>query len=365
MNTIFTIDARDNVMLEVMTEYFNLSHDQIYSEINGAFHETVNILQKKGIKYQDLKSCLTPSLDRIEIIFVFDTKQIDSGWYGYPVFEKIIPLFDKRSSHSVLTGDCIDSNNNHQDLLYEKLSESIILAKDFTYIHSSLLYLVYINNMTINMLRQMNKGLESFRAYIGFIDVTNSCFMKNYASMTICNAFIKSKNNIITGNEHGIDESENYNLYGYPFEENGYNCITLPATYYDFFLSYKIERKVYKGFEKDTLFSINAVSKSIFNIDDFKVTIGEDKLKYLLEKKRGKLKKCGMVNISVEEFEELIRSRIKDNYIYNMDYNNMHNTTKFNIQLEILTEDTGEIVKFLVSLEYVPDRKILRLITMY
>ena len=211
----------------------------------------------------------------------------------------------------------------------------------------------------------MNDGLKDFNAYIGYIDVTNFCYMKTYASMILCNAFIKSKNKIIMGHEEDVDESKNINMCGYPFEENGYNCISLPEPYFGLFLSYKIERKVYKGFEKDTFFSLNTVSKSIFDIDDFKVLIDESKLRYLLEEKGGKLKKCFMLNITVEELEELIKSKIKDNYIYNMDYQEKYNTTKFNIQVEIPASDTGEIVKFLISLEYIPEQKILRLITMY
>ena len=195
--------------------------------------------------------------------------------------------------------------------------------------------------------------------------VTNSCYMKTYASMLLCNAFIKSKNKIIMGHEEDVDESENINMFGYPFEENNYKCFSIPEPYFGLFLSYKIERKEYKGFEKDILFSLNAVSRSIFGIDDFEILIEESKLKYLLERKKGKFKKGCMLDINVKELEKLIRSKIKDNYIYNMEYDEEHHTTKFNIQIEIIAGDTGEILKFLVSLEYIPEQKILRVITMY
>ncbi len=351
-------------MLEVIASYFNLNHEQMYFEINNAFQKTVEILRIKGIEYQNLKSCLTPSLDRLEIIFVFNSKEIDSSFYGYPVFEKIIPLLDKRSSHSVLAGDFINHNKS-QDFLYEKFAESIILVKDFTYIHSSLLFFVYINNMTINMFNKMNEGLKSFKPYVGFIDVTNSSYMKTYASMTVINDFIKNKSNIIMGHEDDVEESKNFNMRGYPFEENGYTCISLPGMYFDLFLSYKIERKVYKGFEEDTLFSLNTISRTIFNIDDFEILIEEGKLKYLLGEKSGKFKKGCMLDINIKELQGLIRSKIKDNYIYNMEYDVEHSTTKFNIQIEVIAGDTGEIIKFLVSLEYIPEQKILRVITMY
>jgi len=36
IETIFTLDARDNIFLEVMKSQFNLDENQIYTEINSA-----------------------------------------------------------------------------------------------------------------------------------------------------------------------------------------------------------------------------------------------------------------------------------------------------------------------------------------
>ena len=46
-------------------------------------------------------------------------------------------------------------------------------------------------------------------------------------------------------------------------------------------------------------------------------------------------------------------------------YSKEYNTTKFNIIIEVKAEDTNEIVKLLVALKYIPNEKILKLITMY
>lgn len=364
METIFTIDARDNCMLEVMTDYFKLNHNQVFNEINGMFRQVVEVLKKKEVNYSELKKCLTPNTDRCEIVFVFDTKQIKASFYGYEVFKKLIPLFDRRSSHSVLCGDYI-GENNRQEKLYQEFASSIILLKNCDYIHSSQFFFVYLNNISDEMLKNFNDGLRNYSPYIGFIDVSYSSFMKTYISMTLCNSFIKNKNVIIMGHEDDRDESEDVNMRGYPFEENGYRCISLSSSLFEVFLSYKIERQVFPGFSRDTEFGINSISKSVLAIEDFSIHIDGKKLTYLFENKVGKLKKAGLIRFTSKELEDLIRQKISSNYIYNLTHIKKHGTTKFNIIIEKYAEDIDEIVKLTISLEYMPSSKKLRLITMF
>ncbi|MCX5637733.1 MAG: hypothetical protein NTX52_08600, partial [Planctomycetota bacterium] len=340
MDTIFTLDARENSMLEVMADYFELSHSQVFHEIGGMFQMLKNQLSAKDVKYEDLKSCLVPNPKRNEVVLVFDTQKISSYWYGYPIFEKLIPLFNKGSSHSVLCGDYIDKIHN-PDRLYEEFSRSITLVRNCDYVHGSQFYLVYLNNVSNKMLAGFNDGLVDFEPYVGFMDLTYSSFIKTYVSMILCNVFVKSKNTIIMGHEDDRDESENVNICGYPFEENGYRYVSVSDSLFSVFLSYKIEREVFDGFKNDTVFSINAVSRNVLAIDDFDVLIEENKLIYLRKNKGEKLKKAGLINLDSGELEYLIRERISSNYIYNMVHLTEYNTTKFNLLVEVQAEDTG------------------------
>lgn len=45
--TIYTIDSRDNTMLEVMKQYFNISDLQMGKEINNMHDILVELLEKK------------------------------------------------------------------------------------------------------------------------------------------------------------------------------------------------------------------------------------------------------------------------------------------------------------------------------
>ncbi|PMM35401.1 hypothetical protein BCT55_15215 [Vibrio splendidus] len=362
METIYTIDAREHCMLEVMADYFQMTHESIYLEINRMFHELIGTLKDKSVNYQELRNCLTPSIDKKEVILVFDSLQIDSSWYGGEVFEKIIPLLDRRTSHSFLCGDYIDHGLS-QDVLYSELVASIKAVNPSEYKHGSQYFLVYINNVSENFIETLNNGLGNYKPYTGYIDVTFSGFMKNYASTTLVRSFIKHKNFIICGHEDDREHSENVNMSGYAFEENGYRCISVQDSLYGVFLSYKVERRVYDGFKRDTDFSINSITSNVLAIDNFDVEIDERKLTYLKENKTGRMKKSELIHFDKQELEALIRSKISDNYIYNLTYLKEHDITKFNILIEKQV-DNQLPVRMMVSLEYIPSMHKLRLITM-
>lgn len=91
---IFTLNARGNVMLEVMHDYFKLTTAAMHREIQGLHLATQEILQSKGIAYAQLKSGLVPIPDRNEAAFIFDSQCIDSSWYGLEIAKVTIPIFD-------------------------------------------------------------------------------------------------------------------------------------------------------------------------------------------------------------------------------------------------------------------------------
>lgn len=79
MDTIFTLNARGNVFLEVASEYFKISQPQMRVEIQAMFRSAVRDLGKKEINYTKLKTALVPSLDHHEAAFIFDSTEIDFG----------------------------------------------------------------------------------------------------------------------------------------------------------------------------------------------------------------------------------------------------------------------------------------------
>ena len=360
--SIHTIEARDNVLFEVLKNYFGTTPEKMFYEIQDILVETVDILDSKGISYENLRSALVPSIDKIEAGFIFDRQDIEEMYYGLKVMDRVLPLLDIRSSQSVLCGDLIAGD---QEFVFSILQESLIRSRDFDFIHGNALYCVYMNNLSKYRLCEINKSLSDFKPYIGYIPSTFSSRAKSFLSGILVNRFLKHGEKVIMEHEDDRSNEENVNLIGYPFEENGMSVCSIASTNFNVFLSYKIERPVYKGFEIDTEISLNAISNKIFPIDDFDVQIEDKKYKYLRSNKGGKFKKARIDNLNKSDLTHLIRSKVSQNYIYNLTYSAEYNVSKFDIMLEIPREESEYPTKILVALEYKPNDKVLRVITIH
>jgi hypothetical protein len=94
------------------------------------------------------------------------------------------------------------------------------------------------------------------------------------------------------------------------------------------------------------------------------VHLDEPKHYYLLDKKLGSLQKAGLAEASRSEIEDQIRAKVTQSYIYNLDYLAEHNVMKFNVVVE-LDRHGGYPARLMASLEYIPDKKVLRVITLF
>ncbi|MCK5472983.1 MAG: hypothetical protein KAI59_03050, partial [Planctomycetes bacterium] len=247
----------------------------------------------------------------------------------------------------------------------EIIEESLVLSRSFKFVHGSLLYCVYVNNLSCKLLERLHAELANFRPYVGFIPANYSSRAKIYLSTILVNSFLKHGNHVIMGHEDDRPNTENVNIVGLPFEEFGYQISSLQSIYFDLFLSYKIERPVYSGFEVDTEMSLNAITDQIIPLEGCSILVEDAKHKYLLSEKGGKLCKAGIEDIGRNELETLIQSKITASYIYNLVYLEKYNVYKFNLILEISRPDMDDPVKFLVAIEYKPEEKVLRVLTLY
>lgn len=362
VSTIFTLNARGNIFLEILRDHFELSTPRIRKEIQSMHRTMHDALASKKINYADFKTALVPSADRHEAGFIFDSTAIESSFYGREVMQQVLPLLDKRTTQSILVGDLL---GNDQRFIFEVLQESLLLSRSFAFKHGTLLFCVYINNLSENMLTQINEGLADFPAYLGYIPATFASRAKTYLSTTVANVCIKNGTRIIMGHEDDRPNSENTNLSHYPFDESGYQVFSLQSLYFGLFLSFKVERAVYPGFEGDTEFSINAISDQVLPLDDFEVILEDAKHSYLVSKKGAKLRKAGILDFDKGHIVSLIKSKIAASYIYNLAYLHEHNTIKFNLMIEVSRDGGGYPTRMTVSLEYKPEEKALRVITLH
>lgn len=358
---IFTLEARGNVMLEVMRDRYLLDSAAMHREIQCLHFEAINALERKGISYSELKSALIPKTDRHEAGFIFNSQVIESAWYGCEVARQILPLLDHRSTQSVLCGDLL---GHSQQVILDILNEFMVLARPFEFVHGTLLYCVYINNLSEATLQRLHEGLSKYHAYLGYIPATYQTRGKTYLSTTLARSFLKYGRTILMGHEDDRSDDENVNMAGFPFENFGYEVRSLRATHFDLFLSFKVERAVYPGFEVDTEMSLNAVSLKIVPLQDCNLQLDDRKFGYLKSEKLGKLRKAGLDQLDREQLAELIKSKIVASYIYNLTFLDQYNVIKFNVIIEVPDHKGGYPTRFVAALEYKPDAKVLKVETL-
>jgi len=364
VKSLHTLDARDHIMLEVTRDYFNLDSKQMFREIQRMRQQVEAFLGDKGIKYSKLRSALVPSQNRHEIALVFDTEVIESNWYGYEVMKRVIPLFNRKSNHSVLLGDYLGEAKNIEQR-FEAFQQAVQLRRNVIFLHPNQFYIVYINNLTKHMMERFDDNLSQYHGYVGFADMTYFSKFKVYLSTMLVNSFVKYGSIILQGHEPDRDNTENVNMSGYPFEENGYVCRSIDADLMGVLLSYKIERPVFPGFEVDTEFSLNAVIDNPINIQNLEVEVEEKKLQYIIKRKLGSISRAGLENFTSEMLSAAIRKKVQESYIYNICYREEYDVVKFNVILEFQAKSHSSPTRLLAALGYKYHEKKLRLITLY
>ncbi|WP_395016778.1 hypothetical protein [Dongia sp.] len=361
---LHTLNARDHIMLEVVREHFKLSPARMFQEIQGMRRCVEEALADKNIQYEKLRSALVPSQNRKEVALIFDTTTIKSSWYGYDVMKEVIPLFEGKGNHSVLLGDYLDQRGS-SDKLFSAFEEAVDLRRPVVYRHPTQFFIVYINNLTDAMVERFDKGLSSYAGYVGIADTTYTSRFKTYLSTMLVNSFIKHGRIILQPHEDDRPMEEDVNTSGYPFEESGYTCRSIASDLMGVLLSYKIERPIFPGFEVDTEFALNAVSANPDDIREFAIEVADAKIDYLKKAKASSLTRAGILGISNTQLAALIRSKIDGSYIYNLSADAEYNVTKFNIIIELPSGDAWPATRLLAALEYLPERKVLRLITLF
>jgi hypothetical protein len=364
---IWTLEARDSVMLDVVTSEFDLSPEQVRTEIRSLHSSTIAKLAAKEIDYGELRKALTPQRDRVERAFLFDTDRIESGSYGYSVGQTLLPHLPPKLSCSMLHGD-LSIDRYLQDRGVELLNNHAEMVRPVELGLTNQIYCVYINNLTPSMATDLTDALHDYEPFVGHVDTTTSSPMKDWLSIILGDCYLKHKRVMLNGHEDDASEGENYNMRGWPLDEFGYVCRSIADMYFHLFLGYKIERRVVAGGGGDTDFALTAISGRPLPLAEFSIAVDEAKGQYLRECHGPSLARAGLLYLGDRELAASIKGKINNSYIYNLRYESEHDTSLFNIILELggdSEEKEAKMTRLLASLEYMPAERVLRLVTLY
>lgn len=347
-------------MLEVVRDTFDLNSEHMYHEIQRMHNQVCNILKSKGVNYSEVKNALVPNIDRKEIALFFDTQKIENTSYGKEVLNRLLPLLNKNSKHSILVGDYV-CRNFEQEVLYDEFCK-IQFLNPTEWHHSSQYYVVYLNNQTKKMVEDIVGGFESWPPFIGYENTTYASELKFILSLSLRHLITKLKKTLIQEHEDDRPNTEDINIQFYSPKKFGYDVKSLTGYLYGVFLTYKIERPVFGTYGVDTEMAFNALVPNPKGISDFDIFIEDAKFGYLQSEKSGSLKKAELDNASKGHIENLIKQKIANNYIYNL--MDRHDCRRFSVILE-LKVSKKDTVKLMPVLEYDIEENQLRLITMY
>lgn len=259
-----------------------------------------------------------------------------SDLYSYPVHQRLLRLFNRQSSHSLLHGDITDRGWG----AFEEAARNLVRVGQRRF-ESPMLYAVYVNNLTDKMLADIHRGMEDYPLYIGYVDTTYGSMLKALLSTQLTNAYVQYRDMTIGQHEDDRHEDENVDLVGLGLDEGGYKMRSVPGTNFMLLLSYKIERPVVEGYKTDTEISLNAISPIALPLESFEIEIDPRKFEYLSSEKAKSLEGLGLLGGHVDQLKVMIQERISRNYIYSMTQDDTYGVSRFNIMIEARPADTG------------------------
>lgn len=222
-----------------------------------------------------------------------------------------------------------------------------------------------MNNLSEGAVAAIDSKLQQLPAYVGYLRCTYLSAAKTFTSLNLMNYVIKHGGTVIMGHEDDRPNTQDYNLHQHDYVKQGFRLRSIQLNYFGTFLSYKPERLLLDITDDDLEIAVRAMSSIAAPLAEFTVFIEDAKFeKYLQTTKLGKLQKAGLAELTKAELEAAIRSKLRMNYLYNLEWVSQptHQLTKFNILLEF-PRVGGHPERVIVALEYRPVERILRLLT--
>ncbi|WP_129127022.1 hypothetical protein [Geomonas oryzae] len=361
---IYTFDARNIIVWNVIKSSFEMNPVEMHKEIIDAFEQTKEQLKKTGVSYDKFKNVLVPNKDKHEACFIFDSQRtVNSVSYGTEIFNHILPEIMKIQNAAVFYGDILCGHSRDVQIrMCTEFYNKINRTDRINFQHSRQYFAVYVNNLSARNIQIIDKSLENCVSYVGFADLTFSCFLKDVVASCIGQGFIKIGNKIFVSTP--FDDIDNGHGY-IPFDCDQYpvDIFGVEDIYFGSFLSYKIQRRYVDSDNEDQFWGLNAVTTTPTILAGYDIEIEDNKYDYLMQKKGGSLSITGLNAMTKNELIKVLKSQINTNYIFNISFSKEFDCLKFATLVEIYC---GKIRrKYLAAFQVKKEKKTLRLISMY
>ncbi|WP_296602227.1 hypothetical protein [Nocardioides sp.] len=346
MLSVHTLEARDNAMLDVAFQNPAESPETIRREIASALATATSQLKDRRVPYAELRTALTPQVDKRELALMFDSAVMD-GWYGGQAAEAVLPHLNRKGNHSILSGDIIWKD---LDTLFAALDkEAVIWGRPKIYM-SNQIYVVYVTNLSDSAFNALVAGVKGAPGAMGYVDCTYAGVIKTILSTCIGTRYVKYGGRFI--NSHPFDSEPDANENGpfWPLEDFGYDFVSIEDIYFDLLLCYKIEAIVPAFAFNDGHFSLAAAAGIWKDPRSIPMFVEEAKLEYLAKEKGGSLAKVGLTDLPTEELAKKLQEKLASSYIYNLVWNSDKDFSNFATMIEF--NNNGRRTRLRAVLKY-------------
>jgi hypothetical protein len=217
---IHSLNARDNSLVPWLYEAVDEDPTQFRDLIQSHLGEAHALLATKRVRYPKLKSALVPQSDGRQVVFFYEWLEHPPENYAIAFSRAWLPLLRRNMRTTMQSGDLLD--NRPDDYL-----DSMVVRSDESPINWAVQYAVYFNNFQTADIERFHEALKELPRYRGYVDVTFGSQVRDYMAGCLTFARIFNDSRIVVG--HGPDEPRvgSQDPTGYPFEEFGYEIVSI------------------------------------------------------------------------------------------------------------------------------------------
>ncbi len=374
--TIHLVNAYTNVSVQATVTQFGMEPAEVHAMLRTAHYQLVEKLRAKGVSYADLRPALTPRSDRREVAFIFNSRAISSGDYGYEISKAWIPalMSDGPEKTTIRHGDIIGLPT---PAIWQLLEESLVGPDDFPRQSAEFYYVVYMTNLSRTQLASLDASLRGASpAYLGHVDCSAWTPLKTSLPLPQIGLRIGSK--LLTD----TDDGGTPNQVGYPFEDFGFEVVGVDDILFPIFLESRIDMGVPEWSETDGVINLNALAPLGEPLTALTLQIDERRFEYLTNEEPGhghgvSLRRAGLLGLDRNALADAILMEVRKGLLFNLRYidgsrevdgsriaDPALDALMFTVQVEFPDED-GRAQRFQVAVKYSPGDHTGEVVTMF
>lgn len=364
MDIIYSIEARDTMIYNMLYDYFNLNAKELQKEAIGNVKILEKALKGTNILYSSFRNTLIPSDGREyhEQLFAFRLHPDDNKVYQ-DIAENIIPLFNKNSRCNILIGDLIlyPYDIDTKKLLIKSLYNTV--GKRLSKNWRSDYFLIYINHIKQDNIVIIDNFFKKKKYYVGTADLSFESLFKSYISIaSVLTTYVKIGKTIFCADaDVDFEKHSHFNNGPWNWDKYGYKIYGIQDSLFQTLLKYKIDTSIGTSLSGNDR-KINTMimtSQDNQELPIYEIKIDDKKLDYL---EKHQLTLFDKIEVTKNNLGKEIINKIQNQAFYNIKFMPEYNVVIFNVFIEFKNKRNTKI-KLVIALKYDFESKEISLVT--